>query len=238
MDDAASRNVRGFFHAAWRVIRRGAALGIALIATYLGVCVAALGLYTQFDPPITGVQAQRHWEAFITGTPYTPYAVPVPRSAISDHLAHAVVAAEDARFFTHHGIDWTAIHEAMEDNLQRGTLWRGGSTLTQQLVKNLFMTTHGTLLRKGLELPLTYLADLILTKERILELYLNVVEWGPGVFGAEAAAQHHYGVSAASLSRYRAASLAACLPNPRVRIPQRMTRYATTILARMRQHGW
>lgn len=238
MDDAASQDARGFFYAARRVVQFGVALGIALVATYLGVCTAALGLYTQFDPPITGIQTQRHWEAFIAGAPYTPHAVPVPRSAISDHLEHAVVAAEDARFFTHHGIDWTAIQEAMEDNLQRGALWRGGSTLTQQLVKNLFMTTHSTLLRKGLELPLTYLADLILTKERILELYLNVVEWGPGIFGAEAAAQHHYGMSAASLSRYRAAALAACLPNPRVRTPQRMTRYTATILARMRQHGW
>jgi len=102
-----------------------------------------------------------------------------------------------------------------------------------------FYSKIGTLLlRKGVEVPLAYLADLILTKERILELYLNVVEWGPGVFGAEAAAQHHYGTSAAHLTRYRAAALAACLPNPRARTPQRMTRYTHIILTRMQQHGW
>lgn len=223
----------------WRYyVHLGLAITVGLLTTYLGVCTGALLIYTQYDPPITGIQAQRHLEAVVDGTSYTPRVSPVPLSNISDHLEHAVVAAEDARFFTHHGIDWIAIQEAMEDNLERGTLWRGGSTLTQQLVKNLFMTTHSTLLRKGLEVPLTYLADLILTKDRILELYLNVVEWGPGVYGAEAAARHHYGTSAAQLSRYRAAALAACLPNPRVRSPQRMTRYTYTILARMQQHGW
>ena len=221
-----------------RSVRLAVVIGAAVVSTYLGVCTAALAAYMQADPPITGVQAQRHVEAWLAGTAFAPRAVPVPLDAVSDHLEHAVVAAEDARFCTHHGIDWVAIREAVEDNLERGTAWRGGSTLTQQLVKNLFMTTHSTLLRKGLEVPLTYLADLILTKERILELYLNVVEWGPGVFGAEAAAQHHYGTSAARLSRYRAAALAACLPDPRVRTPQRMTRYTVTILARMRQHGW
>jgi monofunctional biosynthetic peptidoglycan transglycosylase len=100
------------------------------------------------------------------------------------------------------------------------------------------MTTHSTLLRKALEVPLAYAADLLLPKARILELYLNVVEWGPGVFGAEAAAQYHYGISAASLTRYQSAALAACLPNPRDRSPHQMTRYTHQILARMVQHGW
>lgn len=223
----------------WReYVRRSIAFGLALVSTYLGLCTTALVAYTQYHPPVTGVQAQRYLEAYVAGTPYAAHVVPVSRGAISDHLEHAVVAAEDARFFSHHGIDWTAIRDAMEDNLERGMAWRGGSTLTQQLVKNLFMTTHSTLLRKGVEVPLAYLADLILTKERILELYLNVVEWGPGVFGAEAAAQHHYGTSAAHLTRYRAAALAACLPNPRARTPQRMTRYTHIILTRMQQHGW
>lgn len=221
-----------------RYARFLAVAAIALISTYLGGCTAALTLYTWYDPPVTGIQLQRHVEAWFDDTPHTLHATPVSLAAISDHLIHAVVAAEDGRFYNHSGIDWKAISEAVEDNLERGTAWRGGSTITQQLVKNLFMTTHSTLLRKGLELPLAYLADFILTKERILELYLNVVEWGPGVFGAEAAAQHHYGFSAAELSRYQAAALAACLPNPHVRTPQRMTRYTRIILARMAQHGW
>lgn len=223
----------------WRRLLHGIiASFVALGSTYLGVCVALLGVYAQWFPPTTGVQLQRQVEARFAGTSYTVESTPVPTSAISDHLEHAVVAAEDARFYSHPGIDWIAIGEAVEDNLERGTAWRGGSTITQQLVKNLFMTTHSTLLRKALEVPLAYAADLMLSKARILELYLNVVEWGPGVFGAEAAAQYHYGVSAAALSRYRAAGLAACLPNPRERTPRRMTRYTHQILVRMAQHGW
>ncbi len=223
----------------WRHLLRGIiASSVALGSTYVGVCIALLGVYAQWFPPMTGVQLQRQVEARFAGTPYTVESTPVPMSAISDHLAHAVVAAEDARFYVHHGIDWIAIGEAVEDNLERGTAWRGGSSITQQLVKNLFMTTHSTLLRKALEVPLACAADLILSKARILELYLNVVEWGPGVFGAEAAAQHHYGVSVDALSRYRAAALAACLPSPRERAPYRMTRYTHQILVRMAQHGW
>lgn len=220
------------------MVRSLAAGLIALVTTYLGVCIALLGLYAQWHPPATGVQLQRQVEAFWADASYTVRSTPVPASAISDHLEHAVVAAEDARFYTHHGIDWLAIREAVEDNLERGTDWRGGSSITQQLVKNLFMTTHSTLLRKALEVPLAYAADLILSKDRIVELYLNVVEWGPGVFGAEAAARHHYGLSADALSRYQSAALAACLPNPRQRVPARMTRYTRQILVRMAQHGW
>lgn len=221
-----------------RVARWVGALGLALLSTYLGVCTMCLVAYTQFDPPTTGVQLQRRVEALTNGVAYTPRYEPVPLDRISEHLAHAVIAAEDGRFYIHGGIDWQAVREALANNLARGMLQRGGSTITQQLVKNLFLTTHRTFLRKGLEVPLVYLAELILTKQRILELYLNVVEWGPGVYGAEAAARHHYGLSADLLSRYRAATLAACLPNPRVRTPQRMTRYTYRILARMRQHGW
>lgn len=223
----------------WRRVLRGLGAGLtALGSVYPGVCVGLLSLYAHWTPPTTGVQLQRHVEAMMAMKPYTPQSTPVPPAAISDHLEHAVVAAEDARFYTHHGIDWVAVEEAVDDNLERGTAWRGGSTITQQLVKNLFMTRHGTLLRRALEVPLAYAADLLLPKPRILGLYLNVVEWSPGVFGAEAAAQHHYGVSAASLTRYQSAGLAACLPNPRDRSPHQMTRYTHQILARMAQHGW
>jgi len=162
----------------------------------------------------------------------------VPLGRISVHLQHAVVAAEDSRFYEHWGIDVRGVQEAVEDNLRRGHLWRGGSTITQQLVKNLFFTTHLPLLRKAFELPLALVSEIVLPKRRILELYLNVVEWGPEVFGAEAAAWFHYGVSAARLTRDQSARLAACLPSPRRRTPQRMDRYAAVIERRMALMGW
>jgi monofunctional biosynthetic peptidoglycan transglycosylase len=115
---------------------------------------------------------------------------------------------------------------------------RGASTITQQTVKNLFLTTHRSYVRKGLEVPLTLLAELILPKERILTLYLNAAEMGPGVFGVEAAAQYHYGTSAAGLSRDQAARLIAILPDPLDRRPQNMGATAARIQARMRQMGW
>jgi monofunctional biosynthetic peptidoglycan transglycosylase len=115
---------------------------------------------------------------------------------------------------------------------------RGASTLTQQLVKNLFLTTHRSYLRKTLEYTLTPWAELLLGKQRILELYLNVVEWGPGVYGVEAAARYYYQTYAGALTRERAARLAAVLPAPRARIPQRMEASSARILLRMRQMGW
>jgi monofunctional biosynthetic peptidoglycan transglycosylase len=149
-----------------------------------------------------------------------------------------VIAAEDGRFFEHFGVDWKAVEKAMEDNRRRGTMWRGGSTITQQLVKNLFMTTHSSLVRKAFEVPLTFLAELLLPKERILTLYLNVIEWSSGVYGAEAAARHYFGAPASGLSRYQAASLAAVIPAPRSRSPQRMGSYTSTIQRRMAQMGY
>ena len=208
-----------------------------LLITFYGVCTLALLLYTVILPPITTVQIQRHIGALMSGEAYDRRYEPVPRREISDHLPHAVVAAEDTRFYDHNGIDWKAVEEAYEE-LREGQGRRGGSTLTQQLVKNLFLTTHSTFLRKGLEVPLTYLAELILSKERILTLYVNVVEWDRGVFGAEAAARHYYGTSAESLSRWQSAALAACLPAPLQRSPGRMQQYTSTILGRMQTMGW
>ena len=115
---------------------------------------------------------------------------------------------------------------------------RGASTITQQLVKNLFLTTNRSFIRKGIEASLVPVAEAALGKQRTLELYLNVVEWGPGVFGAEAAARYHYGSSAAGLTREQAARLAAILPNPIRRKPARMNQKTAIILARMRQMGW
>lgn len=213
-------------------------LPVMLVTTYFGLCVLLLGAYTVVDPVTTGVQMQRRIEALAQGTDYTKRYEPVSAEAISPHLRHAAVAAEDARFFDHLGVDWQAVQKAIEDNRRRGRTWRGGSTITQQLVKNLFQTTHSSYVRKALELPLTYAAEAILSKDRILTLYLNVIEWDDAVYGAEAAAQHYYGRAAADLSRSQAAALAACIPNPRARTPQRMTAYRNVILTRMRQMGW
>jgi len=156
---------------------------------------------------------------------------------ISPELQHAVVAAEDARFYQHHGFDWHEIQIAAEDDLE-GTRSRGASTITQQLVKNLFFGTGRSYLRKGAEFVLVPVAELVLSKQRILELYLNVVEWGPGIYGADAAARYHYQTSARSLNRDQAAKLAAVLPSPLRRRPARMTRYSSLIQERMRQMGW
>lgn len=211
---------------------------VLAVLVFYGLCTLWLAAMLVFPPPVTSVQIQRQVEALFEEGDFAFRYAPVSLAAISDQAERAVVAAEDTRFYTHSGIDWQELEKARADAARRGLPPRGASTITQQLVKNLFLTTHRSYLRKGLEVPLTYLAELILPKERILELYLNVIEWGPGVFGIEAAAQYHYGTSAANLSREQAARLAACIPAPRSRTPQGMGRYAGTIMTRMRQMGY
>lgn len=161
----------------------------------------------------------------------------VPYSRISGHLKRAVVAAEDAKFTSHSGFDWEAIQKAHERNLREGEVVLGASTITQQLAKNLFLSGERTWWRKGQEAAITVMLETILTKRRILELYLNVIEWGDGVYGAEAAARYHFGVSAAGLSPEQAARLAAMIPGPRHYGPGRVTPYlaqrTATVLARM-----
>jgi monofunctional biosynthetic peptidoglycan transglycosylase len=134
---------------------------------------------------------------------------------ISRNLKRAIIASEDANFADHEGIDWEALQKAYEKNAKRGHVVAGGSTITQQLAKNLFLSGSRSYLRKGQEVVIAYMLEYWMDKERIFEIYLNVVEWGTGVFGAEAAARHYYGVSAASLSAAQAARLAVMLPNPR-----------------------
>jgi monofunctional biosynthetic peptidoglycan transglycosylase len=134
---------------------------------------------------------------------------------ISSNLKRAVIAAEDARFTEHEGVDWEAMQKAFETNAKRGRPVRGGSTISQQLAKNLFLSGERSYLRKLQELLITWMIELVWDKRRILEVYLNVVEWGEGIFGAEAAARHYYGISAAQLSAEQAARLAAYLPSPR-----------------------
>ena len=139
----------------------------------------------------------------------------VPYGNISVHLKRAVITSEDARFSEHEGVDWDAIEKAYKENVKRGRPAKGGSTITQQLAKNLFLSPERSYLRKGQELVITYMIEALWDKRRILEVYLNVVEWGEGIFGAEAAARYYYGVAAAQLGPEQSARLAAYLPNPK-----------------------
>jgi monofunctional glycosyltransferase len=156
---------------------------------------------------------------------------------ISMNLKRAIIAAEDTKFLDHEGFDWEGIQRAMEKNQKRGQYVAGGSTISQQLAKNLFLSGERSVLRKMQEAIITGLLEALLTKRRIFEIYLNVVEWGDGVFGAEAAARHYFGVSAAMLSPEQAARLAAMLPRPRYYDRHRdspyLMQYSITIRRRM-----
>jgi monofunctional biosynthetic peptidoglycan transglycosylase len=161
----------------------------------------------------------------------------VPYDRISPHLKRAIVAAEDAHFVEHEGFDWEAIEKAMEKNRRQGKVVMGASTISQQLAKNLFLSAEKTPWRKGQEALITVMIERVMDKRRILEIYLNVIEWGDGVFGAEAAARHYFGASAAALGPEQAARLAAIVPNPRyydrIRSTAWIDRKTRIILARM-----
>ncbi|MGC2583908.1 MAG: monofunctional biosynthetic peptidoglycan transglycosylase, partial [Acidobacteriaceae bacterium] len=190
------------------------------------------------DPPTTAVQMERRVQAWMHGTPYHKRYRFVPLREISPDLQHAVIAAEDGRFYQHHGFDWQQIQIAADEDMEGGRRLRGASTIDQQLVKNLLLGTERSVLRKGVEFTLVPVAEVVLGKRRILELYLNVVEWGPGIYGAEAACHAWYGTSAKAIGRDDAARLAAILPAPRRRRPDRMNRYSGLIEERMRQMEW
>lgn len=161
----------------------------------------------------------------------------VPYARISANLKRAVVAAEDAKFIDHEGFDWEAIEKAIEKNERRGKVVAGASTISQQLAKNLFLSGERTWMRKGEEAVITWMLEATMSKRRILELYLNFAEWGDGIFGAEAAARHHFGVPASALDAEQAAWLAAILPSPTRYDRGHTTNYLAgrvrTILARM-----
>lgn len=139
----------------------------------------------------------------------------VPYKNISDHLKRALIASEDAKFVDHEGFDWDGIQKAYEKNMARGKIVAGGSTISQQLAKNLFLSTKRTPWRKGEETIITLMLEAMMDKERIFDIYLNTIEWGNGIFGAEAAALHYYQISASQISIEQAAKLAAMVPNPR-----------------------
>lgn len=161
----------------------------------------------------------------------------VPYDRISVHLKRAIIAAEDAKFVDHEGFDWEGIQRAIEKNQKKGRFVAGGSTITQQLAKNLFLSPSKTYWRKANEAIITLMLENLWSKQRIFEVYLNVIEWGNGVFGAEAAARHYYGISAAQLAPAQAARLAGMVPNPRFYDRNRnapgLGRKTAIILARM-----
>ncbi len=210
----------------------------ALVAGFYALCGMAMVGLKWIDPPTTMVQMERRVEAMAHHRAYHKRYAFVPLSRISKELQHAVLASEDERFFQHHGIDWTETRKVVDRDLDRGKLGRGASTITQQLVKNLFLSTSRSVIRKAVEFTLTPVADFILGKQRVLELYLNVIEWGPGVYGAEAAASQYYGIPAARLNRDESARLAAVIPSPLTRKPARMEQLSADIQEKMRNMGW
>ncbi|MDF1484793.1 monofunctional biosynthetic peptidoglycan transglycosylase [Ramlibacter sp. H39-3-26] len=230
----------------WIALVLLAALALQL---FFAARIAAMAV---IDPQSTAFQRSEAWRIARTrhALPWAQQWVPYTR--ISDHLKRAVIAAEDDNFVNHEGVDWDAVEQAWQKNAAaearagqrphaaanaRAPRIRGGSTITQQLAKNLLLSGERSMLRKGQEFVLTLLLEAFLSKERILEIYLNSVEWGDGVFGAEAAARHYLRKSAAQLSAYEAARLAVMLPAPKRFEKQPDSAYLAgrgrTILARM-----
>ncbi|MGV8892919.1 MAG: monofunctional biosynthetic peptidoglycan transglycosylase [Burkholderiaceae bacterium] len=176
---------------------------------------AQIGLWVVFNPSSTSfmqaqlVQLREKNPKIVLKQQWVPY------QQISKNLKRAIIVSEDALFAEHQGVDWDALEKAYLKNTRKGRVVAGGSTITQQLAKNLFLSGSRSYFRKAQELVITYMLEFWMSKERIFEIYLNVVEWGNGVFGAEAAARHYYSSSAANLSASQAAKLAVMLPNPR-----------------------
>ena len=209
-------------------------LGVVLLWTLAALLIVAA---RWIDPPTTALHIERRLQAWIHHKPYHARYTFIPLSQISPDFQHAVIAAEDARFYQHHGFDWDEIQIAAQEDME-GERERGASTLTQQLVKNLFFGTGGSIFRKGAEFTLVPVAEFVLGKQRILELYLNVVEWGPGIYGAESACRYYDGIAARNIGREQSARLAAILPAPLKRRPEHMNHYSAIILNRMDQMGW
>ena len=240
-------------------MKAGPAREALRIATLLALCFVALqavfaariALMAVIDPQSTSFQRSEAWRLLVEKHEVLWSQQWVDRDAISPHLQRAVIASEDAGFIEHSGVEWQAIEEAWTKNqraeARAGRQQRpgrevtakvvGGSTITQQLAKNLLLSGERTVLRKGQELLLAFLLETLLSKQRILEIYLNSVEWGEGVFGAQAAARHYFRVDAARLGPEPAARLAVMLPAPKRFEKRPGSAYvigrASTVLARM-----
>ncbi len=198
-----------------RWIERLLALAFLSILLYQAWLFAHVWYWVDHNPDSTAFMAARLVEMRKTNPDAHIVHQWVPYNRISNNLKRALVAAEDAKFLDHEGFDWEGIQKAYEKDLKKGRIVAGGSTISQQLAKNLFLSGKRSPWRKGEESIITVMIEHTMSKRRILELYLNSIEWGNGIFGAEAAAKHYYGIDAANLSAFQAARLAAMVPNPR-----------------------
>jgi monofunctional biosynthetic peptidoglycan transglycosylase len=187
---------------------------VLLLAELASIPWFAVARMKTENPAETALMRQRGAEAEAAGKPFRVTQKWISLSRIPKHVVDAVVVAEDGTFFTHGGVDWFEVRESLEKDIREGRAARGASTITQQLAKNLFLSTSKDPVRKVKELVITFLMEQELDKDRILEIYLNIVEWGPGVFGVEAASETYFGTHAENLTLDQAARLAAVIPSP------------------------
>ena len=224
----------------WRKIGRGAvialALGFAAVA-YAYLSLPDVRVLRTQNPTTTAFMELREREAHAQGKPVTKDQRWVPYSRISQNLKRAVIVTEDSAFWKHEGVDYVQLRESMEVNWERGEFARGASTITQQLAKNLYLSPNKNPMRKVKELLITRRLEVELSKQRILEIYLNVIEWGDGVWGAEAAARRYFHKPASALDPSESALLAAAIANPHIMDPghpsARLRRRQQMILRRM-----
>lgn len=212
-----------------------------LFLQYLALPNNSLQSLRKNNPGKTAMMAQREDEAAESGKKFLIQQNWVPLSRISKHLVNAVIVSEDGMFYEHEGVDWYEVGESIEKNFEKGKAARGGSTISQQLSKNLYLSTSKDPIRKLKELIITLRMERMLSKRRILEIYLNAIEWGDGVFGAEAASKRYFGKSASQLTREEAAQMAAVIPSPRKHQPNVLSKYvarrSSIILSRMSARG-
>jgi monofunctional biosynthetic peptidoglycan transglycosylase len=223
----------------WRWLWRGIALFVAVALFYQLWIFAHIWWWVDHNPSTSAFMEQR-LEVLQNKNPDAELRHQwVPYNRISGNLKRALIAAEDSKFLDHEGFDWEGIQKAYEKNQKKGKIVAGGSTISQQLAKNLFLSSKRAFWRKGEEAVITVMLEQMMSKRRIFEIYLNVIEWGNGVFGAEAAARHYYRTGAANLSAEQAARLASMVPNPRYydshRNARGLERKTGIILARMSQ---
>ncbi len=219
-------------------IRTVVVLGGALLAVeFLTIPFAGVWALASNNPGRTALMEQRVREADRKSTSLTIVQTWIPLSRVPRHVQDAVMVAEDGTFYEHGGIDWFEVQESIEKNLEEGRAARGASTITQQLAKNLFLSTSKDPIRKLKEVVITLLMEWRLDKRRIFEIYLNIIEWGPGVFGIEAAARTYFGKSASMLTVEEGVRLAAVIPSPLRHRPDVDSRYVlrrkSIVLSRM-----
>ena len=236
---AAVKPIKALTSFIWRWSWRALLLAVSVLIVAQFWFFAHVAYWVKFNPSSTAFMRAR-LEMLREGNPDAKLRHQwVPYQKISPHLKHSLIAAEDAKFLEHHGFDWDGIKQAWARNRREGALVAGGSTISQQLAKNLFFSGKRTWWRKGQEAVVTVMLEAMMSKQRLFEIYLNVIEWGDGVFGAEAAARYHYGAAAAGLSPEQGARLAAMVPSPRRYGPKANTGYlrSRTAIILARSYG-